>query len=66
MDTERELWANLRGTGRTLLAVSHRPHLLTSADQLVVLDSGTVVAEGTPQQVRDQHPELLSGSTADK
>jgi ATP-binding cassette, subfamily B, bacterial len=63
VDTERELWASLRRTGRTLLAVSHRPQLLTSADHLVVLDGGTVVAAGTPEQVRDQHPELLSGST---
>jgi ABC-type multidrug transport system fused ATPase/permease subunit len=44
VDTERELRASLRSTGRTLLAVSHRPQLLTSADRLVVLDGGAVVA----------------------
>jgi ATP-binding cassette, subfamily B, bacterial len=62
VDTERELWASLRGTGRALLAVSHRPQLLTSADRLVLLDGGAIVAEGTPAQVLDQYPELLDGS----
>lgn len=60
VDTERELWAHLRGTGRTLLAVSHRPQLMTSADRLIVLDGGAVAAAGTPKQVRDLHPELLA------
>jgi ATP-binding cassette subfamily B protein len=64
VDTERELWTNLRGTGRALLAVSHRPQLLTGADRVVVLDGGTVVADGTLDEVRGSHPELLDGPTS--
>jgi ATP-binding cassette subfamily B protein len=61
VDTERELLANLRGSGRALLAVSHRPQLLAEADRVVVLDSGAVVAEGTLDEVRDRCPGLLDG-----
>jgi ATP-binding cassette subfamily B protein len=49
VDTERELCANLVATGRAVLAVSNRPELLATADQVVVLDEGRVVSSGPPE-----------------
>jgi ATP-binding cassette subfamily B protein len=48
-ETERELWTRLFARGRdvTCLVVSHRPVALRRADQVLVMDSGRLVARGT-------------------
>jgi ATP-binding cassette, subfamily B, bacterial len=44
VDTEARLWDRVAGGGfATALLVSHRPHVLERADQVVVLDEGRVV-----------------------
>ncbi len=53
VDTERELWASLVATGRTVLAVSNRHELVAAADQVVVLDEGRVVSCGAPAEVAE-------------
>jgi ATP-binding cassette subfamily B protein len=40
VDTERELWSNLLAHGRTVLAVSNRPELVSGADQVIRLERG--------------------------
>lgn len=52
-ETEAELWGRLFSQGRdqTCLVVSHRPATLLRADQPLRMDSGRVVACGTPDEV---------------
>ena len=47
-ETESELWSRLfaRGDDATCLVVSHRPAALRRADQVLVMESGRVVARG--------------------
>ncbi|CCQ75232.1 type I secretion system permease/ATPase [Magnetospira sp. QH-2] len=51
--TEDELFKGLKDSlkGRTLLLVTHRGSLLGLVDRLIVMDSGTVVADGPRQKV---------------
>ena len=52
VDTERELWRRLLDRGDlSILAVSTRRHVLSLADQVVVLDEGRVVGIGAPMQL---------------
>jgi ATP-binding cassette subfamily B protein len=48
-ETEAELWSRLFARGRdvTCLVVSHRPAALRRADQVLLMDSGRLVARGT-------------------
>jgi ATP-binding cassette subfamily B protein len=48
-ETEAELWRRLLERRRTItcLVASHRPAALHLADQILVMDNGTVVARGT-------------------
>jgi ATP-binding cassette, subfamily B, bacterial len=43
VETELELWGNLRAAGVTVLAVSHRPVASELADQVLTLDQGRLV-----------------------
>ena len=49
--TASRLWESLRGEGRTVLAVTHHPWMMRSADWVVVLRMGRVVAQGPPEEV---------------
>ncbi|KAM5367230.1 hypothetical protein ACJZ2D_010140 [Fusarium nematophilum] len=53
--TEQEIQDNVWniGQGRTLLIIAHRLSTITHADQIIVLNSGTIVERGT-------HDELLT------
>jgi ABC-type multidrug transport system fused ATPase/permease subunit len=42
-------------SGRTILIIAHRLEMVYDADQIAVMDQGSIVETGT-------HPELLSGS----
>ncbi|MFR9676998.1 ABC transporter ATP-binding protein [Streptomyces sp. TR06-5] len=70
----RLLWQQIRelaGEGRAVLLVTHNVvEAERSVDRLVVLDSGKVVAEGTPAQLRSRavgalRLELTTADTAD-
>lgn len=53
-----------RLAGRTTLLIAHRRSTLALADRIVVLDGGTVIAEGTQAELERTSPrfrELLSG-----
>ena len=55
-ETEAEVWRRLRerrGT-MTCLVVSHRPAALRIADQILVMDDGTVAARGTLDELLGQ------------
>jgi ATP-binding cassette subfamily B protein len=53
--TEREIQAALRAVmaGRTTLVIAHRLSTLALADELVVLEEGRVVAQGTHDELYD-------------
>ncbi|HEU4614877.1 MAG TPA: ATP-binding cassette domain-containing protein, partial [Kofleriaceae bacterium] len=52
-ETERVILANLRAvmTGRTAVLISHRVAAIKDADQILVLDQGTIVERGTHEQL---------------
>ncbi|ONI78160.1 hypothetical protein ALI144C_32330 [Actinosynnema sp. ALI-1.44] len=58
VETERELWRMVFSAGVTVLAVSHRRAVLERADQIVLLDSGSVVARGTLLELLDTSPQM--------
>jgi ATP-binding cassette subfamily C protein LapB len=37
--------------GRTMLVVTHRPHILQIVDRILVIDQGRVVADGSKEAV---------------
>jgi ATP-binding cassette, subfamily B, bacterial len=45
VETELQLWRNLKAAGATVLAVSHRAVAFERADQVLVLDGGRLVAD---------------------
>ena len=53
--TEKEIQANLRevAVGRTTLVIAHRLSTIVDADQILVIDQGTIAERGT-------HAELLA------
>ncbi len=53
VETERRLMTNLETEfkDRTLILITHRPSLLRLVDRIVMLSSGKVVADGSPEQV---------------
>ena len=48
-----EALARLRGQ-RTLIVIAHQLSTVTMADQIVVLESGQVIEQGTPAQLRER------------
>lgn len=50
-ETATRLWRVLRDESRTVLAVTHHPWMMRSADWVVVLREGRVVAQGPPTEV---------------
>lgn len=60
VDARRGLWATLRDLARSGRGVVLTTHYLEEADALadriVVLDKGRVIAEGSPEQIKDRVP----------
>ncbi|MEK9802235.1 MAG: type I secretion system permease/ATPase, partial [Curvibacter sp.] len=46
-----ELLGTLKQRGVTVVVITHRSHLLTLADRMLLLVEGTVQAWGTPEEV---------------
>ena len=59
-ETEAELWSRLFARGRevTCLVVSHRPAALRRADQVLLMDSGRLVARGRLEELLDSSPQM--------
>jgi ATP-binding cassette, subfamily B, heavy metal transporter len=55
--TEKEIQANLRevATGRTTLVIAHRLSTIVDADQILVLDKGSIVERGTHGELMAQN-----------
>jgi ATP-binding cassette, subfamily B, heavy metal transporter len=55
--TEKEIQANLRevATGRTTLVIAHRLSTIVDADQILVLDKGSIVERGTFAELMAQN-----------
>ncbi len=59
VDTERMLWERLFAhPGVTTLVVSHRRPALQRASQIIVMDQGRVIAQGTLGDLLEQSPEM--------
>ncbi|MGI8508120.1 MAG: ATP-binding cassette domain-containing protein [Gemmatimonadaceae bacterium] len=58
VETRREFWARIRSfvsTGRTVLLTTHYLEEADAlADRVVVIDRGTVIADGTPSQIKSR------------
>jgi ATP-binding cassette subfamily B protein len=55
VETERLFWNQLcHNTDQTILAVSHRKQAMLLADQIIVLDRGSIVARGTLAELLKQ------------
>jgi ATP-binding cassette subfamily B protein len=61
-ETEAELWARLfaRKGSVTVLMVSHRPAALTQADQVLLLEEGSLADIGTPSELLARSPHMRS------
>jgi len=57
-ETERAFWQRLRQQGMTCLAVSHRPAALLAADQILLLQDGRLIAQGTLQDLLETTDEM--------
>ncbi len=68
VETERRLMANLDAEfkDRTLILITHRPSLLRLVDRIVMLSSGKVVADGSPEQVSARISKLRTVQGAKK
>lgn len=58
VETERLLWKRVFELQTTCLVVSHRPIVLERADQILVLDNGRLVAQGTLTELLRTNQEL--------
>ncbi|GLY08394.1 MULTISPECIES: ABC transporter ATP-binding protein [Actinoplanes] len=56
--TERELFDEVRRDGLTVIAVSHRRHLLESADLIVVLGEGRMTGAGSLTELLTSNAEM--------
>ncbi|WP_342668675.1 type I secretion system permease/ATPase [Croceicoccus bisphenolivorans] len=68
VETERRLIENLRNefVGKTLILITHRPSLLRLVDRIIMMSSGKIVADGTPEAVSARISKLRSVSGAKK
>lgn len=51
VETNSVFWERLLADGATCLAVSHQPHVLARADQVLILEDGRLAACGPPTEV---------------
>jgi ABC-type multidrug transport system fused ATPase/permease subunit len=63
---ERRIRAAIRGrfNGSTILVITHRPESVTSADHVVCIEGGRVVAEGAPHDLLTSPESALSKALA--
>lgn len=50
-DAINELIAPVKGQSKTILMIAHRLHTVIRADQIIVIEDGTVVGKGTHQEL---------------
>ncbi len=58
-DVETEGWINKRlqkgFKGRTVFVITHKPELLESVDKIIIMDNGSVLDMGTPQELAERN-----------
>lgn len=57
--TEKSILEEVRRLNVSLLIVSHRKYMLKMCDELLLLKDGKVTDRGTPDQIKNRHPELF-------
>ncbi|MBS7541632.1 ATP-binding cassette domain-containing protein [Ancylobacter oerskovii] len=50
-ETERQLFANLRRNGATMIVIAHRYTALRECERILVLDAGRIIQHGPPGQL---------------
>jgi ABC-type multidrug transport system fused ATPase/permease subunit len=60
--TEAEIYERVMSAfaGACIVSSVHRLHLLRRFDTVIVMDEGRIVDSGTPDEVRQRHPELFA------
>lgn len=59
MATVRDVLADIRGDGRTVILASHAPQDAELADRIAFVARGKIVAEGSPESLRDSVPPVV-------
>lgn len=68
MATVRDVLATIRDDGRTIVLASHAPQDAELADRIAFITHGKIVAEGSPESLRDSVPQVVravGGTTID-
>jgi ABC-type polysaccharide/polyol phosphate transport system ATPase subunit len=59
-------YRDLRDAGHTVIMVSHSPEMIMDfCDRAILIDGGSIIAEGNPADVGDRYLSLLTGSPSE-
>ncbi len=63
MATVRDVLADVRADGRTVVLASHAPQDAELADRIAFVARGTIVAEGSPESLRESVPPVVRAAS---